>query len=77
MQVSITDLVESGLKSPWKAPILPWRKKERLPFPILSEIDLEASKSLFHQYPRHLASDRTGMTAPLTSQWGCWPGLLE
>ena len=44
---------------------------------MFSEMDFEASRSFLNQYPRHLASDLTGMTAPFTSQWGCWPDLLE
>ena len=44
---------------------------------MFSETDFEASRSFLHQYPRHLASDLTGMTAPFTSQWGCLPDLLE
>ena len=77
VHVSIIDLVDSGFESPWKAPILPWRKRECLAFPMFSETDFEASRSSLHQYPKHLPSDLTGMTAPFTSQWGYWPNVLE
>ena len=41
--------------------MLPWRKKQRLAFPIFSETDLESSKSLLHlATPSHRASNHRG-----------------
>ena len=66
-QVSTTDLEESGLRSPWNAPMLPYAKKALLAFLMFSVMARVASKSLCHQKPRHFPAFPVGRVSPPTA----------
>jgi len=66
-QVSTTDLEESGLRSPWNAPMPPYAKKALLAFLMFSVMARVASKSLCHQKPRRFLAYPVGRVTPPTA----------
>ena len=68
-QVSTTDLVDKGLRSPWKAPMHPKWKKVFLAFWMFSSTAREARRSPLHQQPRHFPSYPKWMGRP-GDYWG-------